>query len=99
MTAEPESTADPAPVSREFDVDGATWVAEVTGQGAVGGTLGFVAIESVYFRRRGESDPQIRLAYLPRGSFTILGDDELRAVQRSAPPLAPRPAPDSGTAR
>lgn len=80
---------------RRLEYDGRTWVAEVTGRGAVGFMFGSAAIESVHFRSTDEGVPITRQAYLPAGIFASLEDEELVALLKSAPPLVSRVAPDS----
>ena len=92
--------AEPGPAlgdgaGRRLEHDGLTWVAEVTGRGAVGFMFGSAAIESVHFRCTDERGPITRLAYLPAGIFAGLEDEELVALLRSAPPLVSRAAPES----
>jgi hypothetical protein len=82
-------------VSREIDVDAVHWVAEVSGASAVGGSPGPV-IECVHFRRQDGTDDVVLRAWLPWGRFPDLDDAELRDLHRTASPIQPRPANESG---
>ncbi len=81
--------------TREFDVDGATWVAAISGAAAVGGSAGSV-IECVHFLPPDGADAVILRTYLPRGRFMDLDDAELRALHRAAEPIQPRAAHETG---
>jgi len=84
----------PAGPSRDFDVEGDVWVAEITGAAAVGGSSGSV-IECVHFRRKAAGNDTALRIYLPRGRFTLLDDAELRELRSLAGPIQPPPVHDA----
>jgi hypothetical protein len=81
--------------TREFEVDAVTWIAEISGAAAVGGSAGPV-IECVHLQPPDGADAGILRTYLPRGRFMHLDDAELRALHREAGPIQRRPAHETG---
>lgn len=98
MAAEAGSIAEPDSARRELDIDGETWVAEISGRCTVGGWLGPVTVESIRFRQGEGEGASVRFAYLTRGRFHRLREDELQRLHRVARPLEPR-SPHGRTAK
>ncbi len=70
---------------REFEFDGAVWVAWPSGGGAYGtGALGLGAVQAIHFARKETPETPLYEALLAAGAFETLFDDELSAVFRIA---------------
>lgn len=91
-TSPPTDPSAALTATREFDVDGARWIARVAGE-AVGGTgrQARAYLVSVLFAPAEEPDAPRREALLPRGRLEDLYPEELVSLFRRARPL---PLPD-----
>lgn len=78
-----------APSARRITVDGVEWIARIVGEAVVGkGGLATGAIVVVRFHRADDSTKAVREAFLPRGHYEYLHDEELAALFRAARPVA-----------
>lgn len=81
---EPEWRGD----EREFDLDGARWVARTAGAGSYGtGRRGTARLLAVHFFRDDEPETPVREALLPAAEFPNLRDPELRTLFQRATPI------------
>lgn len=87
--------------ARQFEHNGATWVARLSGKLAAGtGSYGLGLVEAVHFWRAAESDGRpLREALIARGRFEGLHEVELGELLERAVPVVPPPgSPPADTA-
>lgn len=86
--APPQELPREASPAREFDADGARWIAQLAGKGACGtGSYGLALLEAVHFCAAAEPSKPLREALLARGRFDALYDAELVALLARAVPI------------
>ena len=73
---------------REFEADGADWIARVAGRGAYGtGQRGAALLVAVHFYRADEPETPLREALLPAAAFPLLRPEELTDLLDRATPI------------
>jgi hypothetical protein len=82
-----ESPRDP-PGERQFEHEGKSWVAYLSGKSACGtGSYGLGLLEAVHFADAGAPTVPLREALLARGRFDSLYDIELSRLLEAAIPI------------
>jgi hypothetical protein len=85
----PHELPRPQPVEREFEADGRSWVARLSGKGAYGtGGYGLGLVDAVHFADPAEPGLPLREALLAHGRFHDLFDAELIDLLHRSTPIA-----------